>query len=188
MGVGASDPTTTFAHDDAEPSASWLRRPRDILLSPINLVPLFVYPLYVIGREHGFVANAPLWALVGSILLAHVGSTGFAVAFPPGSPRALPRTHLALEMLLIGVVIYVSGWGAVLAVGFVFAAAGHVTHDGSRVVRHKLLLPSKNTLRILRLPIDRISGRRLLIHGRRVLMTPLRGMTGAGNTNTGLKQ
>ena len=43
--------------------------------------------------------------------------------------------HLALEILLIGVAIYATGWGALLAVGFVFSAAGHIGADGSRVGR-----------------------------------------------------
>jgi diguanylate cyclase (GGDEF)-like protein/PAS domain S-box-containing protein len=111
-------------------------RPRDVLLHPVNLVPFAVYPLYLAGRHYGFVdPHASMVLLVGSIVLAHFGSTTFALLFPPGSERCKPRAHLALEILLIGVAIYVTGWGALLAVGFVFSAAGHIGADGSRVGR-----------------------------------------------------
>jgi diguanylate cyclase (GGDEF)-like protein/PAS domain S-box-containing protein len=115
-------------------------RARDILLHPANIVPFAVYPLYVIARRYGFVSpHAKMWLLVGTIALAHFGSTIFALAFPPGSPRAKPRLHLALEIALIGFAIYVTGWGALLAVGFVFSSAGHMGVDGARLGRTAIM-------------------------------------------------
>jgi hypothetical protein len=43
-------------------------------------------------------------------------------------------------MLLIGVAIYVTGWGALLAVGFVFSAAGHMGANGSRLGRTAIFM------------------------------------------------
>jgi hypothetical protein len=112
---------------------------RDVVLHPVNLVTIPVGVLTWLGREHGFVANAPLWLLLGSLLLAHAVSIAFALTFPPGTRRARPRLHLATEMAMIGLVIYTMGWGAALGVGFVFCAAGHMSVDGSRMGRPAVL-------------------------------------------------
>ncbi|HET9729092.1 MAG TPA: PAS domain S-box protein, partial [Acidimicrobiia bacterium] len=119
-------------------SAPQFARPRDVLLHPVNLAPLAVYPLYLLGRHFGYVNDYPMWVLVGTLLVAHLSSTTLALVFPPGTARGKPRLHLAIEMLLIGVNIYVLGWGALLAVGFVFSASGHMAADGARLGKYAI--------------------------------------------------
>jgi diguanylate cyclase (GGDEF)-like protein/PAS domain S-box-containing protein len=114
--------------------------PRALLLHPVNLIPIPVWGLMYLGRRYGFVANHPLWILIGAIVLAHVGSSLFALPFPPGTKRAKPLAHLILEMSLIGVAIYTTGWGAILGVGLIFSAAGHMGVDGSRLGRPAIFM------------------------------------------------
>ncbi len=111
------------------------RSPREVFLHPVNLVPIPVWILELVGRRYGFVADVSPWLLIGTLLLAQFGSLSFAMLFPSGTDRAKPLMHLALEMALIGLNIYVTGWGAVLAVGLVFSAVGHMAGSGSRLGR-----------------------------------------------------
>ena len=113
---------------------------RHVLLHPVNLVPIPVWILMIVGQKYGFVADVPLWMLLGSLLMAQLGSTLFALAFPPGTPRAKPVVHLVIEMALIGVAIYCTGWGPLLTVGFIFSASGHMGIDGSRLGRPAIFI------------------------------------------------
>ena len=113
---------------------------RAILSDPANLIAVPVLVLFAVGQRAGFIASVPLWLLLGSLFLAQVGSAAFALAFPPGTPRARPVMHVATEIALIGVVIYATGWGAVLAVGFVYSVGSHLDVDGSSIGRPAIIL------------------------------------------------
>ena len=97
--MSAPPAAPTAAQVDPPGSRRVFVRPRDVLLHPVNLVPFAVYPLYLAGRHYGFVdPRASMWLLVGSIMLAHFGSTGFALLFPPGSaPRQAARASCARD-------------------------------------------------------------------------------------------
>ena len=112
-----------------------LASPRQLLLHPVNLVPIPVWFILATARHYGLVANVPLWLLVGSVVLAHAGSMLFALVWPPGSPKAKPALHLFVEFALVGLAVYDTGWGPVLAIGFIFSAAGHLSVDGARMGR-----------------------------------------------------
>jgi len=105
---------------------------RDRILDPVNLILLPNLVAVVIARRHNVIARAPLWAICGTLVLAHVSSTVFAARFPPGTPRAKPKLFLALTIGLGGAFFYVTGWGAVLAVSFVAGAVVVIQTDGSR--------------------------------------------------------
>ena len=105
---------------------------RDRILDPINLVVLPNLVLLVIARHFHVIAAAPLWAIFGSVILAHATSTIFAARFTPGTDRAKPALFLAVTIGLGGAFFYVIGWGSILAVGFVASAAVVIQADGSR--------------------------------------------------------
>jgi len=108
------------------------RLSRDRMLDPINLILVPNLVAVVVARQHHVIAAAPLWAICGSLVLAHATSTLFAARFTPGTPRAKPRCFLALTIGLGGAFFYVIGWGAVLAVSFVASAVVVIQTDGSR--------------------------------------------------------
>ncbi len=116
-----------------------IREPRDVLFHPVNLIPIPVWILFLVGRYFGFIANEPAWLLFGAIFTAQAVTMAFALTFPPGTDRARPVLHLGVEITVIGLACYVTGWGAVLCVGFVFATVGHMSADGSRMGRWAML-------------------------------------------------
>ena len=119
----------TEAHLPATSRAAAARR---ALLSPANLIPFPVLALLALGRHYHFVADVPLWLLLGAMLVSQIGTTTVGAAFPAGTPYARPRLLLTTQIVLTGVCVYSNGWGSLLAVGFVFAAATAIHDDGCR--------------------------------------------------------
>jgi diguanylate cyclase (GGDEF)-like protein/PAS domain S-box-containing protein len=120
--------TTTVIDDHGRPS----RLSRERILDPVNLIVVPNLIILVIARRHNVIAHAPLWAICGSLVLAHGASTAFAARFTPGTDRAKPIPFLALTIGLGGAFFYIIGWGAVLAVSFVAGAVVVIQTDGSR--------------------------------------------------------
>lgn len=105
------------------------------VFNPSQLATLLVVPLYVIGREHGWVAHVPLWVLVGSLLVTQLGTLVASLIWP--SPRTTFEVWARVGVMQVGIAvcIYVTGWGATLALGFVFGAAESIRLVGSRAAR-----------------------------------------------------
>jgi hypothetical protein len=93
------------------------------LRSPVSLAWLLVVPLFVIGRRHGWVAQLPLWVLVGSLAVAQLASLVAGAVWPNPQRRVELWARVGVIQLGIGVCIYAIGWGATLALGFVFGGA-----------------------------------------------------------------
>ena len=111
-------------------------RPREIVWNPVNLVPIPVLGVLALARAHDAIAaKFPLLLILGALIGVQAVTTVFALLFPPGSDRELPHLQVAVQIALIGVLVYMIGWGALLGIGFVFAAAGQVSTAGSRVGR-----------------------------------------------------
>ncbi len=114
------------------PATSRRAAARKALLSPVNLIPFPVLGVIYIARQYHFIADQPLWLIFGALILTQVVTTGVAVAFPPGTPNARPHLLLTSQIVLTGLCVYTQGWGSLLAVGFVFAAATAIHSEGSR--------------------------------------------------------
>ena len=114
------------------PAASRRVAARKALLNPVNLIPFPALAVLALARHYHLIADTPLWLLLGSMVFTQITTTAIAVSFPPGTPNARPRLLLTAQIVLIGLCVYVNGWGALLAVGFVFAAATAIHSDGSR--------------------------------------------------------
>lgn len=95
-------------------------------LHPSKLAPIPVCVLFVVARQFGVIANEPLWLLIGVVGIGWATSSLIAKVFPE------PNTfQVAVEMACIVLVTYTIGWGALLAIGFVFNVAGHLDDMGS---------------------------------------------------------
>jgi diguanylate cyclase (GGDEF)-like protein/PAS domain S-box-containing protein len=114
------------------PAASRRVAARKALLNPANLIPFPALAVLALARHYHLIADTPLWLLLGTMVFTQITTTAIAVSFPPGTPNARPRLLLSAQIVLIGLCVYVNGWGALLAVGFVFAAATSIHSDGSR--------------------------------------------------------
>jgi diguanylate cyclase (GGDEF)-like protein/PAS domain S-box-containing protein len=85
-----------------------------------------------LASAEGWVANEPLLALVGAVVGASVLSELAAATFPPGG-SAVTR-HLAIAIPLVGVTVamYLTGWGPVLGVGYLYAVVDSFRKHGSQ--------------------------------------------------------
>jgi diguanylate cyclase (GGDEF)-like protein/PAS domain S-box-containing protein len=108
---------------------------RSQVWNPAQFATVLVVPLYVIGRQHGWVAHLPLWVLVGSLAVAQLATIAAAAAWP--NPQTTLELWARVSVMQLGVAlcIYVGGWGATLALGFVFGAAEMIRVVGSRAAR-----------------------------------------------------
>ena len=97
---------------------------RKALLSPVNLIPFPVLAVLASRRHYHFVADNPLWLLLGAMVVTQVFTTadrGDVSARHDQRAAALcssPRRSCSSVSVCTS-----NGWGALLAVGFVFAAA-----------------------------------------------------------------
>ncbi len=125
-----------MAEVEAEALAQAQQRPRGV--SPLvlsNAVGLAALGVLVVFRHYGLVARAPLWAYVGAI-------GGFIViamlvepwhSAPPGSLRRHAR--LAVHVLAVTVVIYMTGWGPALGMAYAFVAVQELQMWGAYLWR-----------------------------------------------------
>jgi diguanylate cyclase (GGDEF)-like protein/PAS domain S-box-containing protein len=108
---------------------------RASLWNPWLLSPLLVAPLFVIGRDHGWVAQVPLGVLVGSLMLTPFATTLAAAVWPNPKPGLEVWARVGVIEVGTAVTIYATGWGATLALGLVFGAAESIRLVGSRAAR-----------------------------------------------------
>jgi len=94
-----------------------------------------VAPVFVLGHKYGFIADVSIWALLAALLASLVIGNVVKVVFPPGVSTARVFVRGLLMAFGTGAVMYLTGWGAVLSVGFVFVAVEQVRLDGSRAAR-----------------------------------------------------
>lgn len=97
-----------------------------------KLVPVAVSALaIVVAAANGWVAAEPVWALVGAVVGAFVLSEVVAATLRPG-PSALTRhAAVALQLGAVAVAIYLTGWGPVLGVGFLYIVVDAFRKHGS---------------------------------------------------------
>src|SRR3954465_4426534 len=105
---------------------------RALILNPMQLVPLALLPLYAVGQRVGFVADVPLWLLGGALILTQVSTSVATLMLPPGGRAGEASLRGGFMIVMTGFTIYLTGWGSVFAIGFVFNVAEQVRVDGSR--------------------------------------------------------
>src|SRR4051812_49141525 len=98
----------------------------------------FALPILVVGQHLGFVADVPVLILalgvIGGALLAIVAT----LLLPPGGSDRAMSVRLVLCFSSVGFMLYLTGWGAVLAIGYVFGAVEEFRVSGSRVARRAI--------------------------------------------------
>jgi diguanylate cyclase (GGDEF)-like protein/PAS domain S-box-containing protein len=68
-------------------------------------------------------------------MLTQVTTSVATVVLPPGGPNWHTSLRAGAMVVLTGLCMYTTGWGSVLAVGFIFGIAEQVRVDGSRAAR-----------------------------------------------------
>ncbi len=110
------------------------------VLNPAQLAPLLVVPLFAMGQNAGFIADVPLWGLIGALVFAQVASNLATALVLPGSSGWKLWVRVGAMCLPIGLVIYLTGWGATLAVGLVFGVAECIRVEGAHAARSGIAL------------------------------------------------
>ena len=91
--------------------------------------------LLTIGHHYGAIAAEPLWAILAAPVAAAVAAVVLVTCFPPGTSRTRPGLFLGVTTGLTGLMLYLTGWGAVFAITLLSVAAFAVFTDGSRCGR-----------------------------------------------------
>jgi diguanylate cyclase (GGDEF)-like protein/PAS domain S-box-containing protein len=116
-------------------AAARRRELRAIVFNPMQLITLPVVPLFVVGQHLHFIADVSLPLIVGALIFTQVSTSVLTFLLPPGGPTWTLSVRMGFAMSLIGVCMYLTGWGAVLAVGFAFSVAEQMRLDGARAAR-----------------------------------------------------
>jgi len=110
-----------------------IRRVSDLKARGLNIVEVVLtVAAFVALRRVGAIAQTPLWIyvvlLVGGGLLS---SLAFRIWGADCSARGL-HSRIAVNMLVSTTVIYATGWGPTLAIGYTYIANDAIKHSGSR--------------------------------------------------------
>lgn len=109
---------------------SWARA-----VVPSYLASVIVAPFLVLAHRLGWIADVPDWQLISTLVLAVTLTTLVRLIAPPGGSMLRMTVRCGSTSIVIGLLIYLLGWGAVLAIGFVYAAAEEMRAEGARAAR-----------------------------------------------------
>ena len=109
---------------------SWLKRLSAV--GRVVTIPLTALAFYGLHRW-GAIAATPLWALY--LILGLAGVTSFVAErrWPAECTRRQLLARVAIDIAATSSVIYATGWGPTLAIGYVFVVANEFHEHGSRV-------------------------------------------------------
>ena len=89
---------------------------------------------FIVLHEAGLIADTNIWVLLGLIVVGAALRTSSERRLRGPESRKL-NARLALGTATTGVIMYATGWGPVLAIGFVFTAAQNIKVSGSIATR-----------------------------------------------------
>ena len=93
------------------------------LLDPVNLAVPPVIGIFCLIRSWHLIADVPYWVIAVLMVSAFLVNTFSVTLWGDGATGWRLHARVAVEMAVIAVIIYGIGWGAILAIGFVFGAA-----------------------------------------------------------------
>ncbi|MEY2453661.1 MAG: hypothetical protein QOD92_3235 [Acidimicrobiaceae bacterium] len=106
----------------------------------LNLVEIVLTVVaFALLQRAGLIANTPLWILVAMVI---GGGALSALAFRAWGATCSPRQlhyRIGLNMLLSTAVIYATGWGPALAIGYTYIATDAIKHSGARSARPSII-------------------------------------------------
>lgn len=83
----------------------------------------------------GFLADVPVWVLLALIGVGAGIRPLTHALWPAGAPVGALHARVALQTAFAGAVVYATGWGPALALGFVLIAADNIHVSGSSAAR-----------------------------------------------------
>jgi diguanylate cyclase (GGDEF)-like protein/PAS domain S-box-containing protein len=116
----------------AENESEALTRPRVPLRDPALLVILPALALLAVAHRYGAIAAEPLWAVLAGPVVTAGAAVALETYFPLGTTRARPRLFLGVATALLGVMLYLTGWGAIFAIALLTVPGFAIRASGSR--------------------------------------------------------
>ncbi|GIU90168.1 MAG: hypothetical protein KatS3mg010_1267 [Acidimicrobiia bacterium] len=111
------------------PVRAWAR-----VVAPGAAAAAALVPVVAALRSLGFVADVPLAVLLGWLALGTVTTTLVRLVVVPGGPAPAMWAFVGSTVAVATVFMYLLGWGAALAVGYVFLAADALRVEGRRAI------------------------------------------------------
>ena len=108
----------------------WLRQAS--VVGRIVTIPLTAIAFYLLHRWGG-IASIPLWQLYLILGCAGLASVLAERRWPEHCTRRQLHARVAIDIAATTAVIYATGWGSTLAIGYVFVVANEFRDHGSRV-------------------------------------------------------
>ena len=105
------------------------------LIDPINLAVPPVIGIFCLIRSWHLIADIPYWLIAVLMVSALVVNSLSVALWGDGVTGWRLHIRVAIEMVVIAVIIYGIGWGAILAIGFVFGAVDVMRSAGSAAAR-----------------------------------------------------
>ena len=136
MGIGSAD-ISQGGHRPAglrggEAAPSFASRVRSNAASHTLIANPVVLGLFCLLRWLHLIALEPYWLYAAVVLGGGLTSIVAAACFEHSNRRWCVDAHIAVNMAVIGVVAYSTGWGAILSIGFLFGAAASIQLFGSK--------------------------------------------------------
>jgi diguanylate cyclase (GGDEF)-like protein/PAS domain S-box-containing protein len=94
---------------------------------------------FAVLHRLGLLGDVPLWALLGLLIVSGVFSTAIDRAWGGATSSSDMHKRIACQMMGTAAVIYATGWGPMLAIGYVVIVADELKAVGSRAARPSLL-------------------------------------------------
>jgi len=137
----AENKEVTWSNSDTPTTATvgFSHRLRARLADPANLAVPPVIAIFCLIRSWDLIARIPYVVVASLVLFAFVVNSLNTALWVEGSGGWRLHLRVAVEMGVIAVVIYGIGWGAILAIGFVFGAVDVMRSAGSAAARPAII-------------------------------------------------
>ncbi len=122
-----------------EPRADFETRLRARLADPANLAVPLVIGLFCLIRSWNLIADIPYWVIAVLMVTALVVNSVNVALWGDCTNGWRLQVRVAVEMAVIGLVTYGIGWGAILAIGFVFGAVDVMRGAGSAAAKPAII-------------------------------------------------
>ncbi len=130
----------SWTDDTAEDhGAAFGTRLRARLVDPVNLAVPPVIVIFCLIRSWHLIADVPYWVIAVLMVSALVVNSVSVGLWGDRATGWRLHARVAVEMAVIAVIIYGIGWGAILAIGFVFGAVDVMRGAGSAAGRPAII-------------------------------------------------
>ena len=118
-------------NDDPGAGTTFLTRVRTSVADPALFANPPVAALFCLFRWLHYIAPEPYWLYIVVVVGGGAASVVSSALWADTGRRWHMSAHVAANMAVIALVTYTTGWGPILAIGFLFGAAAALQHFGS---------------------------------------------------------